>query len=123
MNSAKILIDLKPALDGYAGIPQETRLLFAHLRREAVLEIDGLLQHGSAQLHSPDLAPDRPPHPAEALLDQSRVVTSFFGSGGVGFMAMVRKEFRRRVQLGRLRRQAIWGRPMPLGHFRRFDVP
>ena len=28
MNKTRILVDLKPAFDGFAGIPQETRLLF-----------------------------------------------------------------------------------------------
>ena len=29
----KILVDLKPALDGYAGIPQESRLLLKGLNQ------------------------------------------------------------------------------------------
>jgi len=42
----KILIDLKPALDGYAGIPQETRLLFYSLQGLEDYQVEGLIQHG-----------------------------------------------------------------------------
>lgn len=48
----KLLLDLKPALDGYAGIPQETRLLFWGLSTMQNYEIDGLIQHGSRKLKS-----------------------------------------------------------------------
>lgn len=53
MQKIKLLVDLKPALDGFAGIPQETRLLFSNLRKldEPFLS-DGLLQHGSGYLTS-----------------------------------------------------------------------
>lgn len=46
----KVLVDLKPALDGYAGIPQETRLLFANLSQLQTLQVEGLIQHGSKNL-------------------------------------------------------------------------
>jgi glycosyltransferase involved in cell wall biosynthesis len=48
----KILLDLKPALDGYAGIPQETRLLFRGLRMMDDVDVEGLIQHGSRRLRS-----------------------------------------------------------------------
>ena len=48
----KILIDLKPAIDGYAGIPQESRLLFAALSQIKELEVEGLIQHGNQYLAS-----------------------------------------------------------------------
>ena len=45
-NSAlKILLEMRPALDGHAGIPQETRLLFRGLRRLPDIEPIGLIQH------------------------------------------------------------------------------
>jgi glycosyltransferase involved in cell wall biosynthesis len=40
----KILIELRPALEGHAGIPQETRLLFRGLGRLGDLEVQGLVQ-------------------------------------------------------------------------------
>ncbi len=46
----KILVDLKAAFDGFAGIPQETRLLFSGLRRLEGLDAKGLIQHGGRRL-------------------------------------------------------------------------
>jgi hypothetical protein len=40
----RVLVELRPAFDGYAGIPQETRLLFRGLRSLHNLEVIGLLQ-------------------------------------------------------------------------------
>lgn len=44
MNALKILLEMRPALDGHAGIPQETRLLFSSLRSLPDFEVDGLIQ-------------------------------------------------------------------------------
>jgi glycosyltransferase involved in cell wall biosynthesis len=40
----KILIELRPALEGHAGIPQETRLLFRGLSMLEDVRVEGLLQ-------------------------------------------------------------------------------
>jgi hypothetical protein len=47
-----ILVDLKPAFDGYAGIPQETRLLFRGLRQMVGWKTRGLIQHGGRRLRA-----------------------------------------------------------------------
>jgi glycosyltransferase involved in cell wall biosynthesis len=52
LSKIDVLVDLKPALDGYAGIPQETRLLFAALRNLGNANVDGLIQHGGRRLRS-----------------------------------------------------------------------
>lgn len=39
-----VLLEMRPAFDGFAGIPQETRLLFRGLRLLGSLEVTGLLQ-------------------------------------------------------------------------------
>jgi glycosyltransferase involved in cell wall biosynthesis len=52
MNDVDVLVDLKPALDGYAGIPQETRLLFAALHRLETVKVQGLIQHGGRRLRA-----------------------------------------------------------------------
>ena len=41
----KVLLEMRPALDGHAGIPQETRLLFRGLGRLPDIEPIGLIQH------------------------------------------------------------------------------
>jgi hypothetical protein len=48
----RILLDLKPALDGYAGIPQESRLLFRSLMMMEGYDVEGLIQHGGRKLKS-----------------------------------------------------------------------
>jgi glycosyltransferase involved in cell wall biosynthesis len=39
-----VLLEMRPALDGFAGIPQETRLLFRGLCTMPALQVQGLLQ-------------------------------------------------------------------------------
>lgn len=46
----KILLELRPAFEGHAGIPQETRLLFRGLMQLAGTEVEGLLQSGNLVL-------------------------------------------------------------------------
>jgi glycosyltransferase involved in cell wall biosynthesis len=40
----QVLLEMRPAFDGFAGIPQETRLLFRNLASSPSIEITGLLQ-------------------------------------------------------------------------------
>lgn len=40
----KVLLEMRPALEGYAGIPQETRLLFRGLRMIESVDVEGMLQ-------------------------------------------------------------------------------
>lgn len=40
----KVLLEMRPALEGFAGIPQETRLLFRGLRMIRSVEIEGMIQ-------------------------------------------------------------------------------
>ena len=80
----KILLEMRPALDGHAGIPQEARLLFRGLSTLEGLEVEGLLQ-SSNRVAAPGL-----PHPDSAAfrrlsIDQrihrlSRVVVSLRAS-------------------------------------------
>src|SRR5689334_603922 len=45
-----VLMELRPTLDGFAGIPQETRLIFAALAEMPEIALAGMLQHPSLQL-------------------------------------------------------------------------
>lgn len=40
----RVLLEMRPALEGFAGIPQETRLLFRGLRMIDTIEIEGMIQ-------------------------------------------------------------------------------
>lgn len=46
----KILVDLRPALDGHSGIPQDTRMLFGGLAHHPAVSPVGLLQSGNLVL-------------------------------------------------------------------------
>jgi glycosyltransferase involved in cell wall biosynthesis len=46
----KVLLEMRPAFEGFAGIPQEVRLLFRGLRKLECIEIEGLLQLSSRKL-------------------------------------------------------------------------
>lgn len=46
----RVLVDLRPALQGFAGIPQEVRLLFRGLCLDDNLHIEGFLQTDNAKL-------------------------------------------------------------------------
>src|SRR3979411_1755455 len=46
----KILLEMRPALEGHAGIPQETRLLFRGLSMLENVRVEGLLQSGDQLL-------------------------------------------------------------------------
>lgn len=46
----KVLMELRPAMDGFAGIPQETRLLFAAFCKLSNAEVTGLLNHAVQHL-------------------------------------------------------------------------
>lgn len=80
-----LLIEMRPALDGYAGIPQETRLLFRGLSGLGEFEVEGLIQASRRRLaRGTSSTPARLPFgrvPTEAArLDRySRVVISISG--------------------------------------------
>src|ERR1700692_2536364 len=46
----RILLEMRPALEGHAGIPQETRLLFRGLSMLENVRVEGLLQSGDQLL-------------------------------------------------------------------------
>ena len=67
----KLLLELRPALDGHAGIPQETRLLFRGLRMIEGLDVEGMIIHSGRVL-----AKGLPADPAYASHRQVQTVKS-----------------------------------------------
>lgn len=53
----KVLLEMRPALDGFAGIPQEVRLLFRGLAMLDSVEIEGMLQSSHSRLANGIKAP------------------------------------------------------------------
>src|SRR5258705_9972312 len=46
----RVLLEMRPALEGFAGIPQEVRLLFRALRMINSVDVEGLLQTSHRRL-------------------------------------------------------------------------
>jgi glycosyltransferase involved in cell wall biosynthesis len=72
----RVLVELRPAFDGHAGIPQETRLLFNALRKIESLEVIGLIQHSGHVLEKGIPIDGRPLPDGESSNRLSRVVIS-----------------------------------------------
>src|SRR5271166_1097288 len=76
----KILLELRPALAGHAGIPQETRMLFGVLSTLDAVRVEGLIQHSGRLLARglpANADPGSPTLPADEQLNRlGRVVIS-----------------------------------------------
>lgn len=74
----RVLMELRPALEGYAGIPQETRLLFRGLCDSENIELEGLLVAASRKLARGTQRnwSDRGLSPARKMHRYSRVAVS-----------------------------------------------
>ena len=112
----KILVDLKPALDGYAGIPQESRLLFKGLSQIGGFEVEGLIQHGGRRLR-PALT-GRKPLPTDKRVDRlSKFVVSLFEKPYDNLLqevvGYIQQSFTRQI----LRLRALIGWGLPLSRF------
>lgn len=121
----KILIEMRPALDGYAGIPQETRLLFRGLSGLEGFEVEGLIQASRRRLArgtSPAGSRSRfsREHPEAARLDRySRVVISIAGRPLRSAFDRVRDSIDSRVRMAALTITAALGpRMIRLSEFR-----
>src|SRR5438874_2535868 len=110
----RVLMELRPAFDGYAGIPQETRLLFRGLRMLSTIEVSGMLQmshrilargtrEGSFLFHSRFLPESR------RINRYSRVVLSAAEQPFVTLWDRMLDMFERRLQLVKLTLQTILG--------------
>ena len=114
----KILLELRPALDGHAGIPQEVRLLFRGLAKLDGVDVEGLLQ-SSARLLAPGLPADR----RRVLADHrrvdrlSKVVVSLQHNPPRTRAGSWLQTLRHAAVPASLLGRAAIGRPMPLGRF------
>jgi len=90
----KILLELRPALDGHAGIPQETRLLFRTLASLPGVELQGLIQSSNKVL--PAALPPEGEITADQGIDrQSRVVVALQQHDQLGRLAWVGYQLQR----------------------------
>ena len=112
----KILLDLKPALDGYAGIPQESRLLFRGLRTLGGYEVEGLIQHGARKLRA--APPAGRALPAHRRIDRlSRVVVSLYEEPYRSLFDQAADHLKSHFALSLLRLRVLAGRSLKPGVF------
>lgn len=116
----KILLELRPALDGHAGIPQETRLLFRGLAGLPGVQLDGLLQ-SSNRLLARGLPADPAAlarWPAHRKVDrQARVVVSVQPGEDETVRQRGRHHLRLALACARMLGGALLGRSERLGRF------
>lgn len=103
----KILLDIKPALDGYAGIPQESRLLFRGFRSMEDCEVEGLIQHGSRKLRSAVLPMKKALTAAKHINRLSRAVVSLYEKPYGNFFDSIADGFDRYFSRSLLRARAF----------------
>ncbi|VWD13910.1 glycosyltransferase [Burkholderia contaminans] len=121
----RILLEMRPALDGFAGIPQETRLLFRNLATSPLIEIAGLLQTSLRFLSPGTLLPndgkDDDTHPISERFNQySRTIVSLDTKPNNKLLSEIELYLkRRRVAYGLMLKTALLGgrNTIPLTHF------
>lgn len=115
--TTRILVDLKAAFDGFAGIPQETRLLFSGLRRLDGLDAKGLIQHGGRRLR-PGLFQGRGPSTdAKRIYQLSKFIVSLSERPYSGAWDAMSENVNRYLALNLLQARVALGRPVPHSTF------
>lgn len=98
-----VVLEMRPATEGYAGIPQETRLLFRGLRLIEKLHVEGMIQASVRTLsRGTPLAPQqwrRPMTEAKKLNRYSRVIISLAERPLRSTFSKTRDRFRRAFAL------------------------
>ena len=113
----KLLLELRPALDGHAGIPQETRLLFRGLSQLPGVDVEGLLQSSSRVL-AKGLPPLRHSLSRDRQINRlSRVVVSLQSTGDGGRLDRIRAALRFSLAPPRTIASMLLGRRQKLGVF------
>jgi glycosyltransferase involved in cell wall biosynthesis len=118
-NRQRVLMELRPCLEGFAGIPQETRLLFSSFLDLPDVQAFGLINHGVRRL-SRALPRDRSFSLAEQdrkINIMSRFVISHSTLPYGGFADPVFSFVQRRMQLFLLSMGTRLGRSVPLYNF------
>ncbi len=112
----KVLLEMRPALDGHSGIPQETRLLFRGLCTLPGVEVEGLLQSGNLVLE-PGVR-QRPTVPGEGDLEpHSKVVVSLQQGAASHRLEHLRRQMLKLLGPAGAGLGALLGRQVRLGYF------
>ena len=94
----KILVEMRPALEGFAGIPQEVRLLFRGLARLQHADVEGMIQTSNRFLSAglSDKKAGRTTQ-AKAFDRYSKVIVSLAEQPHENVLDRVSRYFRRRM--------------------------
>jgi glycosyltransferase involved in cell wall biosynthesis len=117
LKATEILVDLKPALDGYAGIPQETRLLFAALRKLGRANVEGLIQHGGRRLRGGLTKSSAQWSESRRIFQLSKFIVSLSEQPYDGLWSAWADKVDRYFALVALQWQTALGRPVPCSVF------
>lgn len=114
----KILVDLKPALDGYSGIPSESRLLFHGLiKLKNDFDVVGALQHASHSLEADFSKKGDKKTDSGKIFSAAKSIASFckpqVRPEGFSFLEKCRLYF----ELQKLRLSALLNQSIKLGSF------
>lgn len=113
----KILLELRPALDGHAGIPQETRLLFRGLNLLEGVKVDGLMQ-SSNRVIAPGLPPQAQRWSEDRRINRlSRVVVSLQQSSKPTRFERVAAALQLMLKPMQMLLRTAFGLSLPLGRF------
>jgi glycosyltransferase involved in cell wall biosynthesis len=99
----RILMDLKPAFDGFGGIPQETRLLFSALKQEHDWRVNGLIQHGGRRLRGGLKDGDAGRDVSKQINQLSKLIVSVSERPYSGFLDAISDQVNTSFALGVLR--------------------
>lgn len=107
-NKIRLLMDIRPALDGYYGIPQETRLLFGAIAKLPQIELNGLLQM-SNRITQGGAYSDKVYTQAELIQRYSRTVISLKGNSTADWKKRVSEFLEEQIDQWLLRLSAWMG--------------
>lgn len=113
----RVLLEMRPALDGHAGIPQETRLLFRTLQQLDGVHVDGLLQSSNRVLAGGLPADGRGLPEHRRIHRLSRVVVSLQGGGKRSRLERIAEQARLVWRPGLQLAATMLGRRVRLGRF------
>jgi len=106
----RLLMELRPALDGHYGIPQETRLLFGAICKLPQVELTGLLQM-STRMTRGGAAPGKHYTQAKQIYQYSRTVVSLRGNSATDWKQGVGEFLEEQLERWLLRFSAWFGIP------------
>lgn len=118
MQKIKILVDLKPALDGLGGIPCECRILFQGLRAlKKNFDVDGLIQHARNKLPAHSRSDKASYVFHESAFEAAKTVIALSDQAGERRNYNLLEKAQIYVEIQKLRLLAWFGRTIKLGHF------